>query len=222
MLKYTAKRLLYSAVILIFVMFITYVLMCSMPNNYLEQQATQLATRPGATKSAAEWLEDLNKQYGMDKDVFTGYFTWLKSAATGNFGDSWKWTKPVTQVFNETIWYSFALSLITMILEVAIAIPLGISAARKQYRFTDYFTTVVSMVCISMPTFFVASLFKLVFVMKLGWFDISGMQGRDYLNLSEFGKFLDVAKHLVLPALTLTIVSIGSVSYTHLTLPTKA
>lgn len=210
MLKYTAKRLLYSVVILFFVMFIVYGLMYSMPGNYLEQQAIQLATRPGATKSAAEWLADLNKQYGMDKGVFTGYFTWLKSAFSGNFGDSWKWTKPVTEIFNDTIWYSFALSLITTVLELLIAIPLGITAARKQYRFTDYFTTVVSMICISMPTFFIASLFKLVFVMKLGWFDIGGMQGRDFLKLSDFGKFLDVAKHLVLPALTLTIVSIGS------------
>lgn len=210
MLKYTIKRLLYCAVILFFVMFIIYALMYNMPNNYLEQQATMLATRPGATKSAAQWLEDLNKQYGMDKGVFLGYFTWLKSAVTGNFGDSWKWTVPVTEKFAETIWYSFTLSLITMILELIIAIPLGISAARKQYRFTDYFTTVVSMVCISMPTFFVASLFKLIFVMKLGWFDISGMESRDYHNLSEFGQFLDMAKHLVLPALTLTIISIGS------------
>ena len=65
------------------------------------------------------------------------------------------------------------------------------------------------MVCISMPTFFLATLLKYVFSAKLGWFDLSGMQGRNYQDLSDFGKFLDVAKHFVLPAITLTVVSIG-------------
>ena len=50
---------------------------------------------------------------------------------------------------------------------------------------------------------------KYVFSVKLGWFDLSGMQGRNYQDLSDFGKFLDVAKHFVLPAITLTVVSIG-------------
>ena len=100
-------------------------------------------------------------------------------------------------------------SLISFIFELLIAIPLGISAARKQYSFTDYFTTVVAMVCISMPTFFLATLLKYVFAVKLGWFDISGMQGRDYGELSRFGQILDIAKHFVLPSNTLIIISIG-------------
>ena len=70
---------------------------------------------------------------------------------------------------------SFALGLVSFVLEILIAIPLGIQAAKKQYSFADYFTTVVSMVCISMPTFFLATLLKYVFSVKLGWFDLSGM-----------------------------------------------
>ena len=111
--------------------------------------------------------------------------------------------------FHDTVWYSFALGLVSFILEILIAIPLGIAAARKQYSFTDYFTTVVSMICISMPTFFLATILKYVFSVKLGWFELTGMQGRNYQYLSDFGKFLDVAKHFVLPAITITIISIG-------------
>lgn len=209
MTKFIVKRLLYSAVILIVVMFIVYALMYMMPNNYIEQQARLLATRPGATKSFQEWLSDLNQQYGMDKNIFSGYFTWLKSAVTGNFGDSWKWTKPVVQEFNDTVWISFILSSVAFILQLLIAIPLGVLAARKQYQVADYTATVVSMICISLPTFFLACLLKLVFATKLGWFDFTGMTSRDYPKLSEFGKILDVGKHMVLPAITLTIISIG-------------
>lgn len=209
MAKYTVKRLLYSALILFFVMFLIYVLMYNMPMGYIETKARELASRPGASKSYSEWLADLNAQYGMDKGIVQGYFTWLKSAVRGEWGESWSWTVPVTQKFHDTVWYSFALGLVSVILEILIAIPLGIAAARKQYSFTDYFTTVVSMICISMPTFFLATILKYVFSVKLGWFELTGMQGRNYQYLSDFGKFLDVAKHFVLPAITITIISIG-------------
>lgn len=209
MAKYTIKRLLYSALILFFVMFLIYVLMYNMPMGYIETKARELASRPGASKSYSEWLADLNAQYGMDKGIVQGYFTWLKSAVRGEWGESWSWTVPVTQKFHDTVWYSFALGLVSFILEILIAIPLGIAAARKQYSFTDYFTTVVSMICISMPTFFLATILKYVFSVRLGWFELTGMQGRNYQYLSDFGKFLDVAKHFVLPAITITIISIG-------------
>lgn len=209
MLKYTLKRLLYSVIILVFVMFLIYALMYNMPGSFIQQKARELASKPNATKSAQEWLEDLKAQYGMDKGVVTGYFTWVKSAVVGNWGDSWVWTNPVTQQFSDTVWYSFILSFISFIFEILIAIPLGIAAAKKQYSFTDYFTTVVSMVCISMPTFFIATILKYVFSVKLGWFDLTGMQGRNYADLSQFGQFLDVAKHFVLPSITIVIISIG-------------
>ena len=84
MAKYTLKRILYSIVILFFVMFIIYILMYNMPSGYIETKARELASRPGAAKSYAEWLADLNAQYGMNKGVVGGYLTWLKSALTGS------------------------------------------------------------------------------------------------------------------------------------------
>lgn len=207
--EFLIKRILLCIVILFFVMFIVYALMYSLPTSYVDTMARELATKPGSTKSAAEWLAELNVQYGFDKGILGGYFTWLKSAAQGNFGESWNWTVPVVEKFKDVIWYSFVLTLITMILEVAIAIPLGVVAARKQYSATDYTVTVIALVGISLPTFFTATLLKLIFSVRLGWLPLSGMQTRDYLMLSDWGKFLDMAKCFILPALTLTIVSIG-------------
>ena len=207
--EFIIKRLLLCILILFFVTFIVYTLMFSLPTSYVETMARELATKPGSLKSAQEWIAELNVQYGFDKGIVGGYFTWLKSAVTGNFGDSWNWTVPVTQKFADVIWYSFALALVTLILEVVIAIPLGVVAARKQYSATDYTVTVIALVGISMPTFFVATLLKLIFSVKLGWFDLSGMQSRNYLQMTDWGKFWDLVSHFVLPAVTLTIVSIG-------------
>lgn len=210
MFKFIVKRLALSVVILFFVMFIVYGLMYSLPTSYVETTARELATKPGTTKSAQEWVDELNAQYGMDKGIVEGYFVWLKSAVTGDFGDSWQWTLPVTEEFSKVIWISFGLSLVAFILEVVIAIPLGVLAAKKQYSLTDYTVTVLALIGISMPTFFIASLLKLIFSLKLGWFESTGMQGRNFMNLDAFGQFLDLAHHMVLPVLTLVLVSVGS------------
>jgi len=208
--EFLLKRLMLCVLILFFTTFIVYTIMYSLPTSYIETTARELATKPGSQKSAQEWLDELNAQYGFDKGVVGGYAIWLKSAVQGDFGDSWNWTLPVTQKFKDVIWYSFALASITLVLQVCIAVPLGVVAARKQYSATDYTVTVISLVGISLPVFFTAALLKLVFAVKLGWFDISGMQGRNYLMLSDFGRFLDLAHHFVLPAMTLTIVNIGA------------
>lgn len=210
MLKFILKRLGVSVIILLFVMFIIYAIECSLPTSYVETTARQLATKPGAVKSAEQWIAELNAQYGMDKGVVKGFFVWLSNAIRGNFGDSWNWTMPVTQKFNDVIFYSFALGVIVFILEILIAIPLGVIAARKQYSISDYTVTVIALIGISMPTFFVATIYKLIFSVNLGWFELSGMQGRNYASLSEFGKFMDMASHMVLPIMTLLTVSIGS------------
>ena len=211
MTKFIIKRLLLSVLILFFVMLLIYTIMYSMPTSYVEKTARELAQRPGSLKSAEQWLAELNAQYGMDRGILGGYFHWIRhSLFTGDFGESWYWTVDVTEKFQDSVWTSFALGAIAFVLQIIIAIPLGVIAARKQYSVTDYSVTVVSMICISMPTFFVATLLKLVFSVKLGWLDISGMQGRDYLNLSAFGQFMDRAEHLIMPAMTLTIIGIGS------------
>lgn len=209
--KFIVKRLLWSILILFCVMLIVYTLMHCLPTNYIETQARQLATRPGNTKSAAEWLADLNAQYGMDKGIIPGFFTWLKSAVRGDFGNSWRWTVSVTEKFGDVIWYSFALGVATFVLQVAIAIPLGVLAAKRQYGIADYTVTVIAMVCNSLPSFFVASLLKLIFSVKLGWFDIGGIiSTRTHDAMSPVMQVMDMGMHLVLPTITIVIVSIGS------------
>ncbi|MFA5561696.1 MAG: ABC transporter permease [Eubacteriales bacterium] len=211
MLKFIVKRLLLCVIILFFVMFAIYLLMRNLPSSYVETTARELAVRPGNTKSAQQWIAELNAQYGLDRSPIEGFVTWLSSAVKGEFGDSWYWTVKVTDKFNEVIWYSFFLGLIAFILEIMIAIPLGVIAAKKQYSITDYTVTVIGLVGISMPSFFVATVLKMVFAVKLGWFDPIGMEtARLAGTLSGFRWLLDVAWHFVLPAMTLTILGIGS------------
>jgi len=207
--KYIIKRLLWSVVILFIVAFLLYILMRSLPTSYLEQIARQKSQQPGS-KSFEEWMQQLEATYGMDKGIVPGFFAWLGKALRGNFGDSWKYTVPVTQKFKEVVGISFIMSFVVMVLEFAISVPLGIIAATKQYSWQDNVISIVALAGISLPTFFTASLLKLVFSVKLQWFDLGGLVGRNYDILSPGGKKMDIALHLILPILTLLIASIGA------------
>ena len=209
MKKYIIKRLLWSLVILFIVSFLLYILMRSLPTSYLEQIARQKSQQPGS-KSFEEWMQQLEATYGMDKGIVPGFFAWLGRAVRGDFGDSWKYTVPVTQKFREVVGISFIMSFVVMVLEFAISVPLGIIAATKQYSWEDNVISIVALAGISLPTFFTASLLKLVFSVKLQWFDLGGLVGRNHDILSPSGKNLDIALHLVLPILTLLIANIGA------------
>ena len=209
MRKFIIRRLLQSIVILFFVAFIIYALMRCLPTSYVEEMARQKSMQPGS-KSFEEWMQQLTVMYNMDSGIVTGFFRWLASMLRGDFGDSWKWTVPVLTKFNDTVWLSFVMGLISFILEILIAIPLGIIAATKQYSKTDYAVTVIALAGISLPTFFFASLLKLVFSVELGWFDLYGLVGRNYDQLSAMGQLMDKGYHLVLPIVCLVVVSMGS------------
>ena len=208
--KYILKRILLSIVILFFVAFVIYILMRSLPTSYIENMARQKSMMGGATKTYEEWMAQLTEAYQMDKDPITGFFGWLNNIFQGNFGDSWVWNVPVLEKFNDTVWLSFVMGLISFVLEILIAVPLGVIAATKQYSKADYTISVIALAGISLPTFFFASLLKLVFSVKLGWFDLYGLIGRNYEQLSPMGQFWDKAYHLVLPITVLVVVSVGS------------
>lgn len=165
--------------------------------------------QPGS-KSFDEWMEQLNAVYKMDKGLVVGFLFWIGDMVRGNFGDSWFYTVPVLEKFHDTVWLSFVMGAIAMFFELIIAIPLGIVAAVKQYSKTDYVVSVIALAGMSLPTFFFASLMKLVFSVKLGWFDLYGLIGRSHELLSPWGQFLDKADHLVMPIVTLVVISIGS------------
>ena len=206
--KYILKRVLQSILILLVVGLIIYGLLRCLPTSYIENMARQLSTQPGS-KSFDEWMTQLEASYGLDKGIVAGYLGWLKNALTFNFGDSWVWTMPVLEKFEKTVGISFVMGAVSFVLQLLISIPLGIIAATKQYSKTDYTISIVALAGISLPTFFFASLLKLLFSVKLGWFDLYGLTGRDFEQLTQWGQFWDMAEHLVMPILTLTVLSIG-------------
>ncbi len=208
MSKFLIRRFVLAIFIVLFGALIVYAVIRALPSSYVETIARQRSTQPGS-KSYTQWLAELNAVYGLDLNILPGFWKWLGNAVRGDFGNSWSYYVPVVQKFADVIWYSVALNVITFIFEVVTCIPLGILAARKQYSKTDYAVTVFALMGLSLPTFFLATILKYIFSIHLGWFDLYGIVGRYYEQLDTFGKILDMGRHLVLPILTLAMLSVG-------------
>ena len=140
--------------------------------------------------------------------VMSGYFSWLGNMLKGDLGDSFLYQQPVGTVIADHMWISFVISLVALILQFAIAIPLGIISATRQYSLVDYSVTVVTMIGISLPSFFFAALLIKVFSSWLGWFPASGLVSAGSSSVG-FAYMLDILHHLALPMLVLVVLSIG-------------
>lgn len=209
MKKFIVRRVLLGAMILFFVSMIIYSIERALPTSYVEGRARDMSMKQGA-KPYDELVAELNAAYGLDKPVLEGYFIWLGKAVHGEFGESWIFHQPVKQKFASVIWYSFALALASFLLEIIIAIPLGIISATKQYSRIDYAVTVFALIGISLPSFFFATILKWIFSINLKWVDLYGIVSRMHESYGSVGKVLDMAQHMILPVITLTIVSVGS------------
>jgi len=209
MKNFIIRRVFLGIFIVFFGAMVIYAVIRSLPSSYVETVARERATNPLSTKTYQEWLDQLNSVYHLDVGIIPGYFGWVGNAIQGDFGESWHYGIPVTERFNQVVWYSVIINIITFIVQIIIAIPLGIIAARKQYSKTDYAITVFALMGISLPTFFLATILKYVFSIKLGWFDLYGLTGRFFTSMTSFQQVVDIAYHMVLPIVTLMMLSIG-------------
>lgn len=200
MLKYIIKRLLLSVLILLGVSFILFQLIQAMPSSFAENKINEINVG-GATVSE-ETKNAITEMYSMD------YGDWVKRIVTLDFGNSFKYGRPVVDVIKENMFVSFLVAAIAVILEFMIAIPLGITAATHQYSFRDYFVTFLVMVGISLPAFFFGQVLKGIFAIKLGWLPSSGLGDATQSSLGMKYVF-EYIRYLILPILTVVILSIG-------------
>lgn len=210
MVKYFIKRLLISLLILFGVSVILYFLVRMMPTNFIQSQ--YIASRGSQGYDEAE-LKAILALYNLEDNSFlgilNGYWKWLTKFLQGDMGQSFKYGVAVEDVIWENMGISFLISFVSLILQVIISIPLGVKSACNQYGKLDYTVTVLTMIGMSFPSFFFASLIIKVFSVDLGWFPASGLQNPAE-EFTGFAKFLDMAHHLVLPLFVLVILSIGS------------
>lgn len=214
MVKYCIKRILLSLLILFGVSVILYFLVRLMPDTYLYNLIGQQDPKP------EEKLMQLKEYYGIADNSFfgicKGYLDWAGKLLQGDLGHSIVENQPVADVIFENMGVSFAISLISLVLQLIIAIPLGIKCACNQYGKLDYTVTVLTMIGISFPSFFFGSIIIKFFAVDLQWFPVGGLVDPNLSKTaSMWEQFGNMAYHLVLPMIVLVVLSVGSmVRYT--------
>lgn len=183
---YILRRLIQSALILLGVSFITFVLLYVLPADPVRQIAGRAAT--------AETVENIRQQLGLDQPLMVQYGRYLAALAQGDLGRSYLQKTEVAELILSRLPATLQLMAAGIFAELVLGISMGIAAALMRGRTGDQLLMMTSFVTVSAPQFVVSLLLLYVFAVKLGWFPIGG-----------YGTMA----HLVLPAVTLGILGSG-------------
>jgi ABC-type dipeptide/oligopeptide/nickel transport system permease component len=203
------ERLVHLVPVLLGVSAIVFLMMALTPGDPVQIMIGDQTVTPA---QEAQMRHDL----GLDRPAYERFFVFLGNAATGNFGESFYYKRPVAQVITERLPATIELSLAALIFALVTAIPLGVIAAIRKNSILDKMATVGSLLGVSLPGFWFGILLLMLFAVKLHILPVSGRIGFgsevepitglllvDSLLHGDFSAFLDALKHLILPAITL-------------------
>ncbi|GAB4437907.1 MAG: ABC transporter permease [bacterium] len=207
MLYYFLKRLIAMIPVLLGITLISFFIINLAPGEPTDLQ-TELNPR-----ITPEIVEKLRKHYDLDKPVHLRYIKWLKNVATFDFGNSLTPDgRKVMDKIKERIPLTITINLISMLIIIIVSIPLGVFISTHRGSIKERAITVISFFFYSIPAFWLAIIFIMIFGVYLGLLPVSGIKSLNYNNLTSTGKFLDLAKHLLLPILVASIGSIAAFS----------
>ena len=202
MAQYLIRRLLYTLITLIGISIISWVIITQAPGSPIA-----LTLDP---KVSPKIIEQMEKNYDLDKPVYQQYFLWLKRLFNGNLY-SFKDGRPVMKKIGERIWNTLLLNLVAILIIFSLAIPLGIFSAKRQYSFLDNLGTFGAYLGISIPGFWLAYLLILGTV-KLFGYPVLGMRSFVTEDFTTVEIILDRLWHLMLPSIILAIGGIAALS----------
>lgn len=153
-------------------------------------------------KATPERVAAIEQELGLHRPMVVQYVDWLGGILTGDLGPSYSYNAPVASLLVSRFFISLELVLLTLVFSMAIAIPFGVFAALNKHSPADYLSMGVSIVGVSIPTFFSGVLLMAIFAVWLGVFPVSG-----YVPFGEDP--IENLRHLALPALTLTLVAVA-------------
>ncbi|GAB6927953.1 ABC transporter permease [Paenibacillus sp. JCM 10914] len=203
MKQYIIRRLLQIIPTMIGISILIFAISAMVPGDYI--------TAVDNPTMSAEKAAQLREIYGLDKPVVERYFTWLGNMVTGNLGDSLVHKQPVTTVIGNYVWNSFMVAFFALIFSWIIAVFTGVFSAKFQYSLFDKLMTLFVFLCMSLPSFFIGLLLIKFLALDLGWFPVGGMVTSG-LNGSTWDQLVDIAWHMFLPVLVLTMLSTGSLT----------
>ena len=218
MFDYILRRIFYMIPTLLGVTVIVFIIINLAPGSPIEQKIQQIQFGGGAGEAQSsggsntgavseEVVEALKKQYGFDKPMHMRYLIWLKNLATFDFGESFTYELPVTEVISSKFPVSLQFGLISLFLSYLICIPLGLLKAIYNGTKFDYISSFIIMGMYSIPGFMLGILLVVFFAggQFYDWFPAGELYSDYYDDLSFMGKISDRVHHFILPCISYMI-----------------
>jgi len=150
-------------------------------------------------KVSLEAREKLITQYGLNRPIYVQYLDWVRRIAMLDFGISYRDGQRAIVKIAQRIPVTLLINMLSVILILLIAIPIGVTSAVRSNSLYDRSMTVFVFIVFAMPGFWLALMLVSFFGIRLGWLPVQGIVSLDFDSLSFLGKILDVSRHLVLP-----------------------
>ena len=210
MFNYLVQRIFVMIPTLLVISFLIFVIIQLPPGDYLSNQLLELQSQ--GDSAAAERIAFLREQYGLDKPFIQQYGIWLgvlpgnegfSGLLQGDFGQSFEFDMPVSDVIGDKIWLSIIVSFATIIFTWVVSFPIGVYSATHQYSVGDHSLTLIGFLGLATPNFLLALV--LLYFANV-WFgtEIGGLMDEKYLDQPwSFDKFMSVLEHLWVPVVVI-------------------
>lgn len=199
MWSYVIKRLLATVPILIGLSLIVFFIMSMIPGNPAQALLGAWATPENVAR--------INQELGLNKPLWQQYLIWVDNMLHGDFGRSYVLNRPVIDEVMQRFSATLILGGSALLLSTVLGILAGIFTAVRQFGWGDRLITLLVLVGISLPSFWIGLLMIMLFAVQLQWFPASGM-----VEAWGGGGWTDILHHLVMPAVTLSIVATGVIA----------
>ncbi len=197
MIAFILRRLLSLIPLLLAVTLLVFALMALAPGDFLTPIKMQRDIPAGL-------VEQLQRDFGLDRPWYVQYAKWLGNVLHLDFGYSWSFKVPVADLIGQRLFSTFLLSFCSMLLAWCVAVPLGVLAAIYKDSIFDRVSSFLAYAALSVPEFFLA-LLAVYLAARTGWFPLGGATSIEHEFLSVGAQLLDRMHHLVLPVIVLGI-----------------
>ena len=210
MVNFILRRSLILIPFLVLISIISFIVIQLPPGTYVDTYVNNLKLQGGTVSE--EQKASIEAMYGLDKPLPVQYGIWITNIVLhGNFGNSFRYNRPVTDILQERIPRTVSISLVSIFLTWLIAVPLGILSAVKQYSFWDHLFTFISLLGLAVPGFLLALILMYAVYAKTGWM-ISGLFSPEFrAEPWSIAKFTDMLKNIWLPLLVLSITGVAGI-----------
>ncbi|WP_153732065.1 ABC transporter permease [Sporosarcina obsidiansis] len=197
--KWMIKRMMMGIVVLIVVSFFSFWMLDQAPGNL----AASYYGGNAQTLNASE-IERINETFDLNRPMMERYFSWLQEATQKNLGYSSKEGRPVVDILSEKVPNTIVLVAVSLLLIIALSIPLGLKAGMKKDSILSKLVSNLSIIMSSIPAFWLGLVLIWLFSLQLGLLPSSGMK-----SIGSDGSLLDRLTHLVLPVTVLVVSHVG-------------